>query len=203
MDWRVKSRIQHSEIGGGERGTHHGKCYTGVYIWMCLVRVVALLSHMLYVCMRERKYVYWPYLNNWLPSLLGLSAHHVYTSIYPSFSLSHSLTHSQTHTHTHTDICCVNIASVNRPLAVSSKHREHVSTSPRFRARGHSVCVCVCDCFCVTLSLLPTPSGSGLPTHTHSYSCMHTHALVGPHHSNHRATQGNNLPAAGWRERER
>ncbi len=100
VDWRVKSRIQHSEIGGGERGTHHGKCYTGVYIWMCLVRVVALLSHMLYVCMRERKYVYWPYLNNWLPSLLGLSAHHVYTSIYPSFSLS--LTHKHTHTHTHT-----------------------------------------------------------------------------------------------------
>lgn len=54
----------------------------------------------------------------------------------------------------------------------------------------------------MTLSLLPSPSGSGLPTHT--IILVHAHTRTGwPHHSNHRATQGNNLPAASREARDR
>ncbi len=176
VEWRVKSRIQHSENTAGVREVH----ITGnvvLTIYRCLYLDVfgesrsTPFTHAICVYEREnvcvlplfKQLVAQPFGSECSPCL------YLYLSLFLSLTLSLS--------HIHTDICCVNIASVNRPLAVSSKHREHVSTSPRFGARGHSVYVWL---FLCDLESPPHPLRLGFThTHTHTLILMLAHTRTG------------------------
>ncbi len=104
VDWRVKSRIQHSENTAAVREVH----ITGnvvLTIYRCLYLDVfgesrsTPFTHAICVYERENVCVL-PLFKQLVTQPFGSeSALHVYTSIYPSFSLSLSLSHTYTQTY--------------------------------------------------------------------------------------------------------